>query len=607
MREELLSYYEQELTFLRRMAQEFAADYPGVAGGLLLAEGKCEDPHVERMIEACALLAARVQLKLDDELPQISESLLQVLYPHYLAPIPSMSIAQFVLDPDRGKLTSGYTIPRDRALLAKPHEKIICRFRTCYPTTLWPIEVADVALEAGAMDGAGRTAAAALTIRLRALGVRFSELDLGSLRFYLNGEPRFVSQLYESLLGHGYRVELRAPDSGPGRAPLLLPEGSLAEVGFQADEGLLPYSRRSFLGYRLIQEYFQFPEKYAFVDVRNLASLKATRFSDEMLLTIYLDRVPPFERVRPDHLRLGCTPIVNLFQQTAEPIRLDHAHAEYQVIPDHHLRRHRAVEVYSIDRVLSVATSAEPQVEFEPFYSFRHVADGRHSQAFWHASRRPADQKQDPGTEVFLSLVDLGFRATRPATETLTVRVTCTNRDLPERLPFGDARGDFELEGPAPVRQVNALVKPTRSVWPPTRDGLQWRLISQLSLNYLSVVDGGAEGNPEALREILRLYDFSESAAVRQQIAGLTAVGSRQVMRRIRTEHGSGFARGMEATLEFDENKYVGSGVYLFSSILEKFLGLYVSINSFSELVAVSKQRGPLKRWPPRSGQQVLL
>jgi type VI secretion system protein ImpG len=246
-------------------------------------------------------------------------------------------------------------------------------------------------------------------------------------------------------------------------------------------------------------------------------------------------------------------------------------------------------------------------MEFQPFYSFKHSFQRQKHHAFWHATRRPSERKDDQGSELYLSLVDLDFRVTRPATDVLTLHVTCTNRDLPGMLPFGDPDGDFTLEGAAPVRTVNCLTKPSRTLRPPLGHRAQWRLISHLSLNYLSPVEWGGERDPEVLREILTLYDFSDSPVVQQQISGLIGVSSKQVMRRIRSPYGSGFARGIEATLEFDDSRYVGSGVYLFAAVLERFLGLYVSINSFSELVATTTQRGVLKRWAPRSGQQTLL
>jgi type VI secretion system protein ImpG len=608
MRDELLTYYERELTFVRRMAAEFADKYPKIAGRLLLERGKCEDPHVERMIEACALMAARVHLKIDDEFPEITESLLQVLYPHYLAPVPSMAIVQFDLDPDQGKLTTGYDIERGRTLYSKPSHDTVCRFRTCYPVTLWPVEVAAVSIETVAVaDSAGRPAPAAIFVTLRAQGdVQLSELAIDRLRFHLAGEGMLAHRLYEALLGHCTRVELRPPARGTPRQPVVLPEGSVQEVGFGADEGMLPYSRRSFVGYRLLQEFFHFPEKYLFVDVVNLQELPRAGFEKEVDLVFFLDRPPRFDqKLQVDHVRLGCAPVVNLFEQVAEPIRLDHAHTEYRVVVD--VRKQRTTEVYSVDGVTWVSPSTGVTSECQPFYSFKHAFERKQNRIFWHAARRPSERKDDAGTELYLSLVNLDFRPTLPQTDVLTAQVTATNRDLPGLLPFGDPEGDFELESAPVVRRVVCLTKPTKTLRPTLGHGLQWRLISHLSLNYLSAVEGGPDKNPEVLQEILRLYDFSGSLAVQQQIAGLVGISSRPVMRRIRSAMGSGFARGVEATLEFEESRFVGSGVYLFSSVLEKFLGLYVSINSFSEMVSVSTQRGVVKRWPPRSGQQALL
>jgi type VI secretion system protein ImpG len=603
MRDELLTYYERELTFVRRMAAGFAEKYPKIAGRLLLEPAKSEDPHVERLIEAFAFLAARIHLKIDDEFPEITESVLQILYPHYLAPTPSMSIVQFALDPEQGKLSTGYTIERHRRLESKSSRDTRCKFRTCYPVTLWPIELESVRVDVpGPADPSGQPTPAALTLTLRAFrDIRFSDLEIDQLRFFLSGESQLAHRLYEIVLGHCTGVELRRP----GGPPVPLGPTALSEVGFAKDEGMLPYSNRSFLGYRLLHEYFHFPEKFLFFDINGLSALRRG-FDGEASIVMLLDEPPRLDqKIEPQNFRLACTPVVNLFQQTAEPIRLDHAHTEYRVLAD--VRRQRATEVYSIDGVTSLSPSTGQATPFQPFYSFKHSFERQKQHTFWHATRRASERKDDPGTEVFLTLVDLEFRPTRPPTDVVTVAVTCCNRDLPGLLPFGDPDGDFDLEGAAPIRRINCLSKPTKTVRPPLRHGAQWRLISHLSLNFLSPVDGGADGDPEVLQEILKLYDFSDSSAVQQQILGLAAVNSRQVWRRIRTGRGSGFARGIEATLEFDETRYVGTGVYLFASVLEKFLGLYVSINSFSEMIATTRQRGMLRRWPPRSGHQPLL
>lgn len=606
MADDLLTYYERELSFVRQMGAEFAAKYPKIAGRLLLESDASEDPHVERLIQAFAFLAARVHHKLDDEFPEITEALLNVLYPHYLAPIPSMSIVQFVLDPDQGKITSGYAIPKDSTLYSQPVDGSPCRFRTCYPVTLWPLQVERAGLEAvdSRLGVLPRAAVGLIRIELRCLaGINFAELELRQLRFFLHGEGPLTYALYELLFNSVIEVRLRAAQSKENISHISLPATSLRPVGFGAEEGLLPYGPRSFLGYRLLQEYFSFPEKFLFFDLAGLDRAAQAGVGDRVEILILLNRMPRFEQpITRDTFRLGCTPIVNLFSQTAEPVRLSHTQSEYQVHPD--IRRQSATEVYSIDSVTSVSPGSDEVVEFEPFYSFKHAVERERQQAFWYAGRKPSPKKGDNGTEVYLSFVDLNFRPALPAADTLIIHTTCSNRDLPGKLPFGGDRGEFELEGAAPLSRIRCLRKPTETLRAPLRRGTQWRIISHLGLNYLSLCEGGRE----ALQEILKIYDFADSSSVRQQINGIMQLTSRQVVGRPRSMLWNGFCRGLEVTVEFDEEKYVGAGVFLFAAVLEKFFGLYTSLNSFTQLVAKSRQREePLKRWPPRAGEQILL
>jgi type VI secretion system protein ImpG len=600
MADELLRYYERELNFIRQIGAEFANKYPRIAGRLLLEADKCEDPHVERLIQAFAFLAARVHHKIDDEFPEITDALLGVLYPHYLAPIPSLAIVQCDLDPTQSMLTSGYPIPKGTTLYSRSVEGTSCRFRTCYPVTLWPIHVAAVRLEEPDRRGPSR-AVSMLRLQLQCLGgAKLADLQCAELRFYLHGESPLVHRLYELLLNNTLQVQLAAPNATSEHDPVRLSPTCLRAVGFDANEGLLPYPARSFLGYRLLQEYFSFPSKFLFFDLCQLDRAIPAGCRDGMEVCIYLDRSPRFEQpVTPANFRLGCTPIVNLFEQIAEPIRLNHAETAYRVIPD--VRRQSTTEVYAINSVATTSPYLETPIEIQPFYSVRHAGERTPKQAFWYATRQPSTRKDDAGTELLLSLVDLDFQPTLPPAETLTLDITCTNRDLPGKLPFGGNQGEFEIEGAARVR---CLTKPTETVRAPLQRGAQWRLISHLSLNYLSIVEGGRE----ALQEILRLYDFSDSAVVRQQIAGITQVTSRRVVGRPASMPWNGFCRGMEINVEFDEEKYIGSGVFLFASVLEKFLGLYASLNSFTQMVAHTLQREePLKRWPLRAGEQILL
>jgi type VI secretion system protein ImpG len=405
------------------------------------------------------------------------------------------------------------------------------------------------------------------------------------------------------LLNRTYEVRCRPAGGRLSDKPIILPTDCLRPVGFGIDEGLLPYPPQALLGYRLLQEYFTFPQKFLFVELSGLQKAVRAGIGNKLEVEIVLSQPLRSDQVMStDTFRLGCAPVVNLFTQPAEPIRLDQTQHEYRVIPD--VRRPLANEIYSIDAVSLVAGDKETVRPVQPIYSLKHTRPDREQSAFWYQTRKPSDRKNDKGTEVYVSLVDLELNPKVPAGDTVTLSTTCTNRELPGRLSVDDPRGDFELEKAAPVARIRALVKPTKPVQPPLGGEIQWRLISHLSLNYLSLSEGG----PQVLQEILRLYDFSDSSVVQQQIEGITRVSSRRVTRRPATMGWSGFCRGMEVTMEFDENKYVGSSVYLFASVLEKFLGLYASLNSFTQLVARTQQRErPIKQWPPRAGEQILI
>jgi type VI secretion system protein ImpG len=374
-------------------------------------------------------------------------------------------------------------------------------------------------------------------------------------------------------------------------------------VGFSERQDMLPYSKRSFPGYLLLYEYFCFPEKFLFFDLSGLDLLRREDVADTMTLRFYLNRSGKTDMVvNADTFCLNASPVVNLFQRIAEPIRVEHRKTDYLVVPD--IRRRDATEVYSVDQVTASRSGVSGQhVEYRPFYSMRHhlVTDGAaETQTFWHIQRRVSGKKDDRGTDMYLSFSDLNLNPSDPAEDILTVRCTCTNRDLPSRLPFGDPNGDFNLESAAPISKVICMLKPTPTRRPFLGSALQWRLISHFSLNYMSLVQGGEH----ALKEMLKLYDFDNSLSSQQAIDGIVSVNSRHLTKRIKRA----FCRGIRVTITFDEDKYVGTGFFLFASIIEHFLSQYVSVNSFSQLEARTLQREePVKLWPPRSGNQILL
>jgi type VI secretion system protein ImpG len=613
----LHEYYQSELVFIRQMAQEFAKQFPATANRLLLETNRSLDPHVERLLEGFALLAGRIQHKLDDEFPELTDALLSVLYPHYLAPIPSMAIVQFELDPERAQLPDGFLIDKHSQLHTARVGGIECKFRTGYPTTLWPVAVTEARLQQAPFPQGWQAppkTKAALRLQIETSGeLPFTALNLERLRLYLTGENEIVVSLYELIFNHTLQVVFRPLERDTKSAPFALkPSEALFPVGFDSAEGLLPYTAQSFPGYRLLTEFFAFPSKFWFVDVGGFARAKRAGFQRKLEIVLFLDR--KMERLEPiidaAAFKLGCTPVVNLFEQTAEPIPLTHTKTEYRVVPD--VAAPQGTEVYAIDSVTSV-DPVRGTTAYQPFYSFRHGGDRRTRRTFWYAVRRPVVGEGDRGHDMYLNLVDLDFDPHVPADKSLIVRTLCTNRDLPLRLAQASEGLQFELEMAAPVQGVYCLRAPTLPLRPPVRRGAYWRLVSHLSLNHLSLTD--PEEGRTALREILSLYDFSDPEAGQQQalvtqqlIEGIAAVRSRPVIGRTGGPTASGFCRGTEVTIEFDEEKYVGSGLYLFASVLERFLGLYVSVNSFSQLVAMTRKgQGIVKKWPPRAGEQPLL
>ena len=600
MDDDILNYYERELTFIREMGAEFAKKYPKIAGRLQLEPDKCEDPHTERLIEAFALLSGRIHKKIDDDFPEITESLLNILYPHYISPIPSMSVVKF----ETAKTTppTGYRIEQNTPLYSKPVGGFPCQFSTSYPVTLWPVEVASAGLRDPKKVVQNGQQAIAIQLKTNN-GLSFSELGLNSLRFFLNGPGQHIYHLYELLLNNVSHIECESRNRQGTLETIVLRPDDIRSVGFDADEGVVPSPPRSFPGYLLLFEYFCFPEKFLFFDMSGLGQLAGKDLGDKLEIWIYLNRIAKSNLlITGDTFCLHATPVVNLFKRIAEPIAVEQQKTEYHVIPD--IRRAEATEIFSIDTVTSSSpASSREEAEIKPFYSIRHHLideDERDGRAFWHQHRRPSGRKGDEGTEVFLSFADWNFRSVDPNVETVMVNVTCTNRDLPARLPFGDPMGDFEMEIAAPVGSIICMIKPTPTRRPSLGGALQWRLLSHLSLNYMSIVQGGEE----AFKEILKLYDFDNSPATRQQINGIVSLKSEYATKRI----GQSFCRGVQVAVEFDEDKFVGTGLYLFACVLERFLGQYVSVNSFSQLVAKTIQRKEaLKKWPPRNGNRVLL
>jgi type VI secretion system protein ImpG len=668
----LIRYYDRELRHLQSVGREFAKEFPKIAGRLALDDFPCVDPYVERLLEGFAFLASRVQLKIDAEFPRFTQNLLETVYPHYLAPTPSMCITQFQHDVTEAGLAEGYRIPQGTVLRSHPIKEVAsCEFRTAHDVELWPIVISEAkyftrdvgTLELGKVWGAGpdvsafaaRGSAAAMTalngaglylgapgsvkaairIRLRTTaGVPFKDIAAKNLVLHLRGGDSTPYRIYEQLFAHAKAIIARPVIPGTKGGAWQEHMGAdqrpigVSRVGFSAAEAVLPYDDRSFQGYRLLHEYFAFPQRFLFVKLGDLSKAFAQCESQHLDLIIPLSQeCPDLEgAIEADNFALHCTPAVNVFAKRADRIFVEENANEFQIIPD---RTHPLdFEVYRVNRVTGFATGGHETV-FRPFYAATDAdALGGSSQAsFFSTNRVPralsdrekrAGQRTSyTGSEVYVSLVDAQSAPFSSDIRQLAVETLCTNRDLPLQMPLGKGKTDFMPDIGGPFTSVRVVVGPTPPRASHAEGDASWRLISHLTLNYLSITDEDQDGDGTiayeerqgagSLRELLRIYGNVGDPVVRKQIEGIKLIQARPCTRRVPTRGVVAFARGVEVTVTFEEHLFEGSGIALLGAVLDQFFARYVSMNSFTETVVRTEERGEVMRWNATLGQRPVL
>lgn len=618
-----LEYYNRELQHIREIGGEFAAEFPKIAGRLGLSGFECADPYVERLLEGFAYLAARVQLKIDAQFPAFTQHLLEIVYPHYLAPTPSMVVAQLQPDPTEGALAEGYVVPRHSPLRGEvgKGQQTSCEYLTAHETTLWPLELteAEYFIHAGPVVKteleALKRSKAGVRLRLRCTAdLTFDQLALDRLPLYLRGADELPFNLYELLLAKPVAVIIQ-----PTERPLpwcdQLEPSALVPRGFDDEDALLPYTSTSFEGYRNLHEYFAFPERFLFVELRGLApSLRRTSNNQIDIIILLPRRDPTLEKgVDAANFALFCTPAINLFPKRCDRIHLSAGVHEHHLIPDR--TRPLDFEIYRVDNVAAYGSANQEPQTFLPFYAAPDLTSHGNHPAYYSLHRNPRrlssrQQREGPrtsyiGSEVYIDLVDPAQAPYRGDLRQLEVTTLCTNRDLPLQLPIGTRSSDFSTGESVPVAAVHAVAGPTPPRPSHVYGDTAWRLISHLSLNYLSIVNG-IQGDAGALRELLSLYGNNADATIQKQIEGVRSIASRPVTRRLPGARPVTYARGLEITLSCDENAFEGSGVFLLGSVLERFFARYVAINSFTETVLMT-DRGEIMRWPATIGRRQIL
>lgn len=621
-----LDNYERELSYLRKLGGEFAEQYPQVAGRLGMTEFDCSDPFVERLLEGCAFMAARVQTRLDSEFPRFTQNLLDTVFPHYSRPTPSTAMLQIEPDFGSSSLANGYPLPKGTRLVAELAEgqQTPCRFDTTADLTLWPIEItqAEYFTRESAIGhplpkdfhSRGLRAGLRLTFNSKG-GIPLNELALDKIRLHLKG--REIAQgLYESLVAHSKFMACVV--SARGNDWIRSSELRVETHGFDASEALLPEEARSFSGYRLLQEYFLLPEKFLFIEICGLQSLLQQADGNELKLVIGFDNLDEalVDRVETSHLALHCVPAVNLFKKRGDRIHVDHTADEQHLLADR--SRPLDYEIWSVNSLTGHSNTGDRDFPVLPIYAPPQFESPRQRHALYFTQERrdriPSSTNTDPrrnaymGSEVFVSFTDSHQEPFRQQLSQLSSELYVTNRDLPLFMPESGWRNAFKLRDGGPVKSIACIRSPSKPQKSLADDSGEkaWKLISHLSPNYLSLEDSRA-GGAALLRELLQLYCRPGDLSATRQVEGVSSIDVRPVVKRLRIPGPLTYGRGNEIELTCDEHAFEGGGAFLLGSVLQRFFARYTSLNSFTQTVLSSESRGEIYRWPVTQGTAPLI
>lgn len=619
MHPKLLDYYSREIAYMRDMGAEFARRHPEVASRLGMQGITVEDPYVERMIEAFCFLTARTQLKLDAEFPSLTQRLLEVLYPNYVAPTPSMAVVRMVPEALQGHAMQGYTVPRNTAFRAgvAAGEQTACEFRSSRDVTLWPLDIVSATLGDVPPDlppdirarAAQRNCAGALVLRVRmtAEAPLSSLATLDRLPLFIGGEEVSASHLFELVHTAHAGIVVRLPGSSQG---VMIGEGILHD-SMAPEQALLPQAWHTFQGHRLLQEYFACPQVFRFLTLAGLRQAMPQMHGSEMEVIVLLDRLDTglATHVHAGRFQLFCTPVINLFARHSDRITLNRAQVECHVVPDR--TRPLDYEVHAISRVYGHRPASAEAIAFSPMYQARHGQD-THRAAFFsvrreqrilpEAQRRHGMETPYSGTEVFVSLVDQQHAPYSDDIRYLSADMLVTNRDLPCQLRDGDA--GLSVSDALPVGRVAFVIPPSLPRPLFAQGEAAWRLIRQLGFNYAPLHDMPDAEGAAVLRQMLRLFLPVGDPACSARIDSLVGVRTRPVTSRLPGNGLLAYGRGVRCTLTVDEAGFSGGSPYLFGLVMERYMARHVAINVFAQTELCTLQRGRIACWAPRMGQR---
>ncbi|WP_394144965.1 type VI secretion system baseplate subunit TssF [Vibrio atypicus] len=609
MSDELLKYYNRELAFLRHMGAEFSQRHPKVAGNLRISEERVEDPHVSRLLEGVSLLTAQIRQKLDDSFPELTEALMGQLYPDYHAPIPSMNILKMSTQnvPDYS-----FHIPKGTEVETMVRGYKECKFKTCYDTTMWPIEITEATMESAPFKAPKpkfqREPESVIKLRFTCEfpETEMNKLGIESLRLHLSGLSQVSYELYQLLLKSAVGLAFASPNSS--EALRYLPPRHLSSVGFSDNEKVVPYTEQSFNGYRLLVEHFLCPEKFLFVELNDL-SAECFGQESEVDLYIYLDKSSDLlvKQLTHENILLGCVPIINLFEADLEPIRLDPSNFEHRLVP-----RFSDADVTEVVKVLDVEAFDQHDnfIPVTPFYGSYYSHHPHAHNIFW-TIRRELSQwaggHDEPGMETYLSVVDGNSHVKDVDVQNqwvVSIKAMCSNRNLAARLPVGANHPKLIVRDfPDSLKSITCLGAFSEPIRPLMFDASRWQLISHLTLNHFNRPDAAV-----VLKELLRLYDFKHSAQTEILIKAIGQVKIKRATSRIVQSGRVGFCHGSDIYIEFANSDVAETSLFLFGSVLAHFFAQYATVNSFTRLnISLKGRAEPIHRWPEMTGTKELI
>ncbi len=573
-------YYNEQLRSLRELAKEFSNAYPSLAPLLV---GQSPDPDVERLLEGIAFLNGMLHEKLDDEFPEIIHGLTDLVFPHFLRPLPSVTLMAFTPKP---ALKEVATVKAGVQLASKEVRGTSCFFRTISDLYVHPLELTG----ADYVRDDGHPGSIRLSLQLR--GMSLDSWNPSCLRFHLAGAFSESADLLMLLLLYTESIAITPEEEG--EACCLGPE-ALQPAGFDRLEQLLPFPEHTFPGYRILQEYFLFPQKFMFFDLNMQDKWKSKGKGDSFSITFRLGKFPfAPPKVRKESFLLNVVPAVNLFAMDAEPVSVDQKHEEYGLYPASDNRGN--YEIHSIDRVVGIRPGSVEQREYAPFEYFQ---DQNSASPVYEVRRRPSKVGRDLDVSIALIYPERVERYTR---ETLSITLTCSNGALPEHLGPGDICVPTSTS--PELLNFRNILTPAPSVQPPLGSNKLWQFLSHLSLNFLSVA------SLDNTRELLNLYIFPEERDKSRVASNIRKVGGLEGLEKQASQRlvDGYMMRGTDIRLKMRQDHFSSPGdMFLFGSVLDYFFGVYSSMNTYTMLAVEETITGNVYSWKPRIGDRFLL